>query len=339
MEEVIHALGQPTPVDDIHGEKATTADAETKDYGDDSKDVMENTKSSGARVETLDHSNRRIVVQNVFKYTDNKAMEKDVKKWVEQMKEKAGNAKTIAVVEIEKVRKPPKSTWAVVTVKEEAMCQLLIDFVNTNDILNKKGGKLFAKLALQDSQVVAVDDRKRPGDSSKNDRNGFVPSKRQRMQEEERPARRPVTADEIKDKITPLWRLSAEEQRDQKTKEMIKKCAMKIIQDVKERFRYVCASLLLLVSGYVHCGLFGLITADYRKLGRDKNRKQDNGLYPWLEGIRPITMEEVVSAPTPLRNKCEFNFGYRYLLDQETGTTEGVTDVEPGKVPALGSWR
>lgn len=42
-------------------------------------------------------------------------------------------------------------------------------------------------------------------------------------------------------------------------------------------------------------------------------------------------MEEIKSAPGPLRNKCEFTFGYRYHFDASQGE-----DTEPAKIPAVG---
>lgn len=55
-------------------------------------------------------------------------------------------------------------------------------------------------------------------------------------------------------------------------------------------------------------------------------------------------MQPIVAAPTPLRNKCEFTFGYQYLFDddKETNSHEvekeenGDTISEPRKVPAIG---
>jgi tRNA (uracil-5-)-methyltransferase len=49
-------------------------------------------------------------------------------------------------------------------------------------------------------------------------------------------------------------------------------------------------------------------------------------------------MEDMRSAPTPLRNKCEFTFGYRYLFDKDVPFEENTQDPveEPAKVPAVG---
>ena len=176
-----------------------------------------------SRPPSLDHSNRRVIVQNVLKFEDTKGMTKTVNKWVIQMKETMPDV----AVEVDKVKKPPKANWTVVTLKKESMCQPFIDFINESDLVNKRGFHLVAKSAL---------DQKRPAENMESDR--FVPSKRQRMQSEtDAPARRAVTEEEIKDKITPLWRLSVEEQQDVKMKELIRKCTMKIVKDIKSRTR------------------------------------------------------------------------------------------------------
>ena len=84
-------------------------------------------------------------------------------------------------------------------------------------------------------------------------------------------------------------------------------------------------------------------------------------LYPWILGQRNVELEPILTAPTPLRNKCEFTIGYRYLFDETDTTTSGNNDgslssqrqepeedsradeshcqpssVEPRKVPACG---
>ena len=65
-----------------------------------------------------------------------------------------------------------------------------------------------------------------------------------------------------------------------------------------------------------------------RSLGKVKNRK-DAGTYRWLQGKRCVTVEDLVCAPTPLRNKSEFTFGYRYLVE-----TTGSEDY--ARIPSVG---
>jgi tRNA (uracil-5-)-methyltransferase len=88
-------------------------------------------------------------------------------------------------------------------------------------------------------------------------------------------------------------------------------------------------------------------------------------VYPWILQQRCIDVQSIVSAPTPLRNKCELTFGYQYKNmftpstglslngdvkndKNETDTSQPmfetstdevitpVTYVEPIKIPAVG---
>jgi tRNA (uracil-5-)-methyltransferase len=57
-------------------------------------------------------------------------------------------------------------------------------------------------------------------------------------------------------------------------------------------------------------------------------------MYDWLKPKRCIELGDIVSAPSILRNKCEFTFGYRYnakSTDENAGD-----DAETVKVPAVG---
>lgn len=89
-----------------------------------------------------------------------------------------------------------------------------------------------------------------------------------------------------------------------------------------------------------------------RLLDKEKTREKVK-VYPWILQKRGIDMQPIVSAPTPLRNKCEFTFGYRYLFDPETQSVDtavssstaatgaetepkAADDVVPKRVPAVG---
>jgi hypothetical protein len=194
------------------------ADALEKTPDTDKSDTMEAT-SNGA-TPAWDHSNRKVIVHNIMKFIDTKRMKKLVYEWFKQMKDKNPNL----TIDFEKLRKPPKDAWVVITMKDEAMCQPFVNFINDNEILNKHGGKIAARQAGNELKRNGADDDDRP-------------SKRARNAESAREARRPVTEEEIKDKIIPLWKLSEEDQKKKKLREMIKKCAMKIVSDVKTRFR------------------------------------------------------------------------------------------------------
>lgn len=77
------------------------------------------------------------------------------------------------------------------------------------------------------------------------------------------------------------------------------------------------------------------------QLAREKSRKKKIELYSWLDRKRCIDMAPIVSAPTPLRNKSEFTFGYRYLFDEtrkkeESEKKEGEGGPEKLEVPEDG---
>jgi hypothetical protein len=201
-------------------EQKTTNMEESGEADDSSKA----TSRAPTPTSIINNSNRKVIIQNVYKFVDKKKVEKMAATWFKDIQELSEEGFKI---ELESVKKPPKENWTVLTLKDEAMVQPLIDYINNNGIANKKGSKLFAKIA--EDKSGEIDDRKRKAGNS-NDENA---NKRQRT------ARRPVTEDEVRDKVTPLWRKTKEEQLIAKSREMVKKCAMKIVQEVKGRFRYV----------------------------------------------------------------------------------------------------
>jgi hypothetical protein len=196
------------------------------------------TAASRTNLRPWDFSNRKVTVQGVDKFHDVKTATKMVQKWLE-IKPEAQIQFTI-----DKIKKPPKSTWMTITLQSESMVQPFIDYINSNSIRNRKGNKIFAKL-----QTSSMDhDRKRAhsGDGSDVafDNTDEAQSKRPRREgsanesDDASLARRPIHVDELKDRIIPLWKLSSDEQLQWKMKEMIKKCAMKIINEIKSKFRY-----------------------------------------------------------------------------------------------------
>lgn len=188
------------------------------------------TNGTDARIRNeWDHSYRRVVVQNVYKYEDVRKMRKLTASWIEDI-EKEKNVS----LEITKVKKPPKDNWMVVTLKDERMVQPFIDYVNEKGLTNRKGTTLFAKPAKERNSFK----RKRADGNSDQHVQGQRESKRQRLTDEVvQAARRPVTDDEIRDVITPLWRLSEEDQRSTKMKALVKRCALKILKEIQGRFR------------------------------------------------------------------------------------------------------
>ena len=220
-----------------------------------------------------DFSNRKVVVQGVDKFHDVKTATKMVQKWLDTTSTSttAPSASTTttntSLFVIDKIKKPPKSNWLLVTLQNEAMVQPFIEFINTSNIKSRKGNNVFAKVQQQQSNHNDDDennnnhgrDRRRRhrdddgeeensgalneddmGDAATNT-NSHKRPRRSIQDEFNKTARRPISKEELYNKIIPLWNMSSSstEQAQYKMKEMIKKCAMKIIVEIKNKFRYV----------------------------------------------------------------------------------------------------
>ena len=195
------------------GEVASPA-AASATKKEETTDTEKNNAAATDNTPSWDHSDRRVMLQGVFKYHDSKQCRKMVQDLLDTISKTEGTP-----MEIDKIKKAPKQSWVSVTLMKVEMVEPFINHVNSNDILSKSGRRLFAKQA--DSN-----ERKRRGDDTEDARGG----KRQKGKTATVECRRAVTEAEIKNKMCPLWNLSEEEQRNQKLKEMIKKCTMKIVQ-------------------------------------------------------------------------------------------------------------
>ena len=207
---------------DVQMEPSTAEKKATESATNDSKEA-----TTEEPTKDWDKTNLKVIVHNVIKYTNRKGVEKMVNGWVKTFRQKNPGVK----MEYERIKKPPNEIFCVITFMEESMCQPFIDFVNASGYQNKKGDTINAILARNSAS------HKRQAE----DDGGGRSAKRTKMTTAEKiaAARRPVSQEEIKDKMTPLWKLSEEEQRDQKMKEMIRNCARKLIGELKKRFRYV----------------------------------------------------------------------------------------------------
>ena len=175
----------------------------------------------------LDQTSRKVVVHNVLKFLRPKEVTRLVADWVR------GRETTLQIVQ---TKKPPRDNWVKVTLADEKMVGPFIELINRGGedgaaLKNQRGGALFAKRA---DDFLRRDDggsgRKRKGRDD-DGRDGGHEGRSVRP--------RPVTvlsADEVRDKITPLWRLPYTDQLEKKAREMVTKCAMKIVKDVKKKF-------------------------------------------------------------------------------------------------------
>lgn len=72
----------------------------------------------------------------------------------------------------------------------------------------------------------------------------------------------------------------------------------------------------------------------YSVLSREAKRNDSNRkpvkMFSWLSQQRAIEIEPILRAKTMVRNKCEFNFGYRYAGDNasSSGKTDAAMDDE-----------
>lgn len=219
---------------------------------------------AGENNRIVDRTDCRVMVYNILKYIKNKDIPKLFKTWLATLEDPAS-------IEITHWRKPPHSTWVILTCKTEDMALKLIDHINDNKITNQKGRELMATKSegSQNKRSHDQDESKTQPDSKK------------------RAA--PLQDDQVRDKLTPLWRLSYEDQLREKLKKMIRRCTLKLCQEVKKKFQNLS-----------------------REAKRNPNREKVE-LYSWLKAKRAIEVRDVISSPREhaYRNKCEFTFGHR----------------------------
>ena len=228
-----------------------------------------------------DQTNQKVVVRNVLKFLRAKEVTKLTTEWLK--------GKEHLNIKIIKTKKPPKDNWIKITLEDESMVDPFIQLINTGGvdgkpITNARGGSLFAKRASEDQNND--DNRRKRKDRDGNDNN----DNEQQHAKKRAAAMKILTTDEVRDAITPLWKLPYEEQLQVKSREMIHKCAMKIIKEIKGKFR--------------------LLEQEARRGQRGKCSK----IYEWVGERRAIEMEDVVASPRlfEYRNKCEFTCGYRH---------------------------
>ena len=249
----------------------------------------------------FDHTSRKVVVRNVLKYVHAKEVTKLASKWL------AGRTD----LKIVKTKKPPKDNWVKLTLESEDMVEPFIQLINTGGedgkaMVNGRGGPLFAKRADEMFNGDGRDgNRKRKGRDGDNEGDGRD-GKRSKLP---RPVRI-LSDDEVRDKITPLWRMTYPEQLSEKTREMVNKCAKKIVKEIKGKFRIL------------------------EKEAKRGQRKKCVPLYDWVAAKRAVDVEQTVPSPRKFgyRNKCEFTIGYRLVEEEkEKGEERAGGAAEDGK--------
>jgi hypothetical protein len=245
----------------------------------ETKEVSVQPADTEAQGPAWDHTSRKIVVHNVMKFMNAKIVDRLSQTLLE------GLQKDFPEASFAKVKKPPKDNWIQITLDKDEWVQPLLDHINSNNLTNKKGGSMYA---------TRVDNRdtknKRDRDDGEGDGNG---TKRQRTSDDNQKPREPR---DPRDVVTPFWKTPYDEQLKAKTKQMVQQSCMKIIKEIKGRFRLI-----------------------QREARKNPNRDMVKE-YAWIKNKRPIELEEMISAPGLERNKCEFTFGYRCpseLLESE----------------------
>lgn len=222
--------------DNVSEESTEVGAAENNNGGTDKETVNDtNTSNSNARSADFDHTSRKVVVHNVLKYIRAKEISKLTSTWLKD------HDQTAQPIKIVKTKKPPKDNWIKVTLEDENMVNPFIELINTGGVdgkamLNQKGKPMFAKRADEMFQNNNGgrdnnNDKKRKDRDSNNHVDGRPQNKRFK------PEVRILSTDEVRDAITPLWRLPYEEQLDTKAREMVNKCAKKIVKEIKGKFR------------------------------------------------------------------------------------------------------
>ena len=200
-------------------------------------DTANNNNNIIRRDPQFDHTSRKVVIHNMLKYIRPKEITKLTAQWLSNIPP--------SEISIVKTKKPPKDSWMKVTLQTEEMVPKFIKLINEGGVDGKsmengRGKPLFAKRADEmftnqegdDIKMSTEDD----GDNRKR-KNNTTNNTNKRMRPDNRPPIKILSNDEVRDKITPLWRMSYEEQLNSKAKEMVNKCSKKIIKEIKGKFR------------------------------------------------------------------------------------------------------
>ena len=267
---------EPTPsngLEDVNNEEQSPDDLQSSGSGPKAPSIDNAaTQENLTKSELMDNTDKRVYVHNVLKFLNPRHVEKMTNGWLEALQ------KDHPSILFEKVKKPPKDNWVQVTVNSEEFVQPLLDYINGSNLLNKKGGTMYA---------TRPNSKRRRSDG---DDNGD-PTSRKRQHLDKDTVQQPK---DPRDVVTPLWRQSYQEQLKSKLSEMIFKSAAKIVKEVKSRFQAI-----------------------QREAKRNPNFRKAVKEYAWLRRPRPIEVSDILPAPALHRNKCEFTFGYRCKTESQ----------------------
>jgi len=277
----------------------------------DNRNSMTSSQSKKpAAADLLTVIKRKVLLKNVFKFDNVKDIQKMCQHYFSIMNND-GNAK----MSLENIKKPPKNNWAILTFSTEEMATRFISFVNTGGDGGgpikhlKKGYRLEAQAAGGGENEQ--DQKKRPRCDNDNDNEDGS----EQIASMKRSRTAVLTDDELRDVITPYWKLTREEQLIKKQRLMIKQCCMGIVKEMKRIFRV-------------------------REKEQKRNPKyvEKIPMYEWVTKKRPIDMDDIIPSPCQFgyRNKCEFTFGYMYSdSTNRPATNEPMESNENGNDHAL----
>lgn len=271
--EAENIVAKAAPKDTSNDEAAPMPSEQASEEKTESAHMNSETTTTEKDVErTWDHTNRKVIIKNTSKFMKTKDLDKLTETWLSTLQDPNS-------IRIVKMRKAPNQPWAQVTLETEDMVQPFITHMNDSKFTNHRGDVLRAV----------------PADADKNDRKRKSQNDDEDTDSKRRKPSAPKTDDEIRDAITPLWRQPYDRQLITKQRDMIKKCAMKVVQEVKRKFRNI-----------------------EQEARRNKNREAIP-LYDWISTKRPISVETILPSPheTEYRNKVEMNFGYREEGEQK----------------------
>ena len=264
-------------------------------------------------MQTLSNESRKVVVHNVEKYLRPKNLKKLLDSWLADAQSSSDSA--IQSIKIDKTKSPNGKEWMHVWVEDDGMVEPFLRLINDTERKTKYGKVMYAKRHDGTHNDTSNGDgggkggTKRGRDDSEKDDTG----KRARTDDNRRGGAnendddKPKTEDDVRDKLTPYWRMPYSDQLVRKKMELIKRSAQKIIKGVKQRFRTL------------------------EKEARQHRRERPPQVYEWCRSKRGINIQDVRPTPQTIgyRNKSEFTFGYRNVPSEKEGE-------DPARIPSVG---
>lgn len=256
--------------------------------------TIDNKELEDGRNKSLNLSHLKVMIHNVNKYWNSAKVEKMLNSALCEH----GKAEQLKII---KSKKPPTKTWIKVQLEKEEMVKPFIDFVNVDmnggehvdieKVLKRNSGR--RRNTKNQPLVACVANDGEKDENLKRDRGENGDENSNKRSKTTSHVFDKLTEDEIRDKMTPLWRMTYEEQLQHKWREMIKKSIHKITSEVNRIFK-----------------------VREKEIRRNKNMKKFEK-FEWLSSAKtkmPIRLEPILPSPytTQYRNKVELTFGYAF---------------------------